>query len=87
MIRVWMFDSIDGTNPLYCVDYDGHIDSAHAIAISYKELRFALQTLFHLSTNKKIRNVQISTTVFDANNNVFQTETISLLDWIERSET
>jgi hypothetical protein len=61
MIRVVIFDSIDGTNPLYCITVG---DTVFGMAVPFAKYRFIIQSLYHLRGQ-----AFVNVTMFDANNN------------------
>jgi hypothetical protein len=83
MIRVVMFDSINGENPLYNVERRVETEITHnAMACEYKTYRFMLQTIYHLGHS----NETVLITVYDANNEVFQDRKLTLREWMDENE-
>ena len=60
MIRVVMFDSINGQKPRYAVVRDTEV---HGIALEFPDYRFVIQSLYHL-----LGQAYVHITVYDANN-------------------
>lgn len=80
MIRVFMFDSINGQKPLYLVNTP---EFGMPTPLEYKDYRFMLQTYYHLRGNE---NDVLHITVFDADNEVFQDRKLTLREWMDENE-